>query len=479
MPDPTRTAPQTAPARSTRERHIARVAAVAWREFKHTALTKAFVIGAVVVPVVMFGVVAVIPILTAGSKKPIEGTVAVVDGDGRVANELTAIFDRIRTDPTDTDDDDRAVAETLKSAAPGMASDPAAFEAAVSAARLAEATEANVTIERVAPDADLAVLRTRLNDGDLLAVVELPAGILDPAPPENLMVKVAVPSSSSPSTTGLVEKQVRNAVVRARVAGTGQDFAQVRALLKRPVVDLVRTTDAGGEAKESVEARMLIPGGFMVLLWITVFSSANQLLTTTIEEKSSKVMEVLLSAVSPAELLSGKIFGQALVSLVMMVMYGGLAVSALAAMTMLDFLPVWLALLFVAYFVMAYFTIAGMMAAAGSAVNDLREVQTLAGPIMTVMVVPLLLWVPIVEHPNGMLATVTSFVPTLTPFIMVVRCAAATDPVPAWQIVASLVWGFAVMAVAFWLAARIFRVGVLMQGKPPTPRELLRWAWAR
>jgi len=336
-----------------------------------------------------------------------------------------------------------------------------------------------VTVERAAPDADRAALRAKLDDGALLAIVELPTGILDPAPPENVMVKVAVPSSSSPSTSGLIEKQVRNAVVRARVAGTGQDFAQVRALLKRPVVDLVRTTNAGGEAKESIEARMLIPGGFMLLLWITVFSSANQLLTTTIEEKSSKVMEVLLSAVSPAELLSGKILGQALVSLVMMVMYGGLAVSALAAMTMLDFLPVWLALLFVAYFVMAYFTIAAMMAAAGSAVNDLREVQTLAGPIMTVMVVPLLLWSPIVEHPNGMLATITSFVPTLTPFIMVVRCAASSDPVPTWQIIASLVWGFAVMAVAFWLAARIFRVGVLMQGKPPTPRELLRWAWAR
>jgi ABC-2 type transport system permease protein len=455
------------------------VAAVAWREFKHTALTKAFLIGAVVVPVLMFGVVAAIPILTAGSKKPIEGTVVVIDGDGRVANELTSIFNRIRADPTDTDDDDRAVAETLKSAAPGLASDPAAFETAVSAARLAQASEANVAVERVTPDADRTALRAKLNDGNLLAIVELPAGILDPAPPENLMVKVAVPSSSSPNTTGLIEKQVRNAVVRARVAGTGQDFAKVRALLKRPVVDLVRTTDAGGEAKESIEARMLIPGGFMLLLWVTVFSSANQLLTTTIEEKSSKVMEVLLSAVSPGELLSGKIFGQAIVSLVMMVMYGGLAVSALAVMTMLDFLPVWLALLFVAYFVMAYFTIAAMMAAAGSAVNDLREVQTLAGPIMTVMVVPLLLWSPIVEHPNGMLATITSFVPTLTPFIMVVRCAAATDPVPAWQIVASLVWGFAVMAVAFWLAARIFRVGVLMQGKPPTPRELLRWAWAR
>ena len=479
MREPARTMPQTSPIRSARERHVARVTAVAWREFKHTALTKAFLIGAVVVPVLMFGVVAAVPILTAGSKKPIEGTVVVIDGDGRVTKELTSIFDRIRTDPTDTDDDDRIVAETLKSAAPGLASDPAAFEAAVSAARLAQASEANVTVERAAPDADRAALRAKLDDGALLAIVELPTGILDPAPPENVMVKVAVPSSSSPSTSGLIEKQVRNAVVRARVAGTGQDFAQVRALLKRPVVDLVRTTNAGGEAKESIEARMLIPGGFMLLLWITVFSSANQLLTTTIEEKSSKVMEVLLSAVSPAELLSGKILGQALVSLVMMVMYGGLAVSALAAMTMLDFLPVWLALLFVAYFVMAYFTIAAMMAAAGSAVNDLREVQTLAGPIMTVMVVPLLLWSPIVEHPNGMLATITSFVPTLTPFIMVVRCAASSDPVPTWQIIASLVWGFAVMAVAFWLAARIFRVGVLMQGKPPTPRELLRWAWAR
>jgi ABC-2 type transport system permease protein len=462
-----------------RERHMARVCAVAWREFKHTALTKAFVIGAVVVPVLMFGVVAAIPILTGGAKKPIDGTVAIVAPDERLARELQSIFDRIRADPTDTDDDDRVVADTLRSAAPAMAGDPAAMDAAIAAARTAKAQPANITVMRVPPDGDLSALRAGLDEGTYIAIVELPDGILEPAPADTAMVKVTVPSSSGPNATELVERQVRNAIVRARVSAAGRDFDGTRALLRRPVVDLVRTTDSGGEAKESVEARMLIPGGFMLLLWITVFSSANQLLTTTIEEKSSKVMEVLLSAVSPSELLWGKILGQALVSLVMMVMYGGLAVSALAVMTMLDFLPAWLALLFVAYFVMAYFTIAAMMAAAGSAVNDLREVQTLAGPIMTVMVVPLMLWVPIVEHPNGMLATITSFVPTLTPFIMVVRCAASSDPVPTWQIVASLVWGFAVTAAAFWLAARIFRVGVLMQGKPPTPRELIRWAWAR
>ncbi len=478
MPDPRLGSPAQMPA-AHRERHLSRVWTVAWREFRHTALTKAFVIGAVVVPVLMFGVVAAVPILTAGSAKPIDGTVVVVDADDRVTIALRSIFDRIRADPTDTDDEDRALAETLRSAAPSISADPAALDQAVKAARLDMSQAANVTVERVTPGTDLAALRVRLNAGELLAIVELPEGILEPTPPDTAMVKVAVPSSSSPKTSGLIERQVRNAVVRARVAATGKEFERVRALLRRPVVDLVRATDSGGEAKESLEARMLIPGGFMLLLWITVFSSANQLLTTTIEEKSSKVMEVLLSAVSPAQLLSGKILGQAIVSLVMMAMYGGVAVSALAALTMLDFLPVWLAILFVAYFVMAYFTIAAMMAAVGSAVNDLREVQTLAGPIMTVMVVPLMLWVPIVEHPNGMLATVTSFVPMLTPFIMVVRCGAATDPVPAWQIAASLVWGFAVMAATFWLAARIFRVGVLMQGKPPTPRELLRWAWAR
>jgi ABC-type Na+ efflux pump permease subunit len=471
--------PSGAAATSRRDRHMARICAVAWREFKHTALTKAFVIGAVVVPVLMFGVVAAIPLLTAGPKKPIDGTVAVVAADDRVARELQSIFDRIRADPTDTDDDDRVVAETLRSAAPAIAGDPAAMDAAIAAARSAKAQPADVKVMRVPAGGDAAELREGLSNGSYLAIVDLPEGILDAAPADTAMVKVTVPSSSEPNTTELVERQVRNAIVRARVAAAGRDFDSTRALLQRPVVDLVRTTDSGGEAKESIEARMLIPGGFMLLLWVTVFSSANQLLTTTIEEKSSKVMEVLLSAVSPSELLSGKILGQALVSLVMMVMYGGLAVSALAVMTMLDFLPLWLALLFVAYFVMAYFTIAAMMAAAGSAVNDLREVQTLAGPIMTIMVVPLMLWVPIVEHPNGMLATVTSFIPTLTPFIMVVRCAASSDPVPTWQILASLVWGFAVTAGAFWLAARIFRVGVLMQGKPPTPRELLRWAWAR
>lgn len=224
---------------------------------------------------------------------------------------------------------------------------------------------------------------------------------------------------------------------------------------------------------------MIVPGAFMMLLWITIFTSANYLLTTTIEEKSNKVMEVLLAATSPMELLAGKIFGYALVSTVMLVMYGGLGIAGLAAGTMLDIVPIEHLVYFLLCFVMAYFMVASMMAAVGSAVSDLREAQSLVGPVMMLLIIPLVLWAPIIENPNGLLATIMSFVPPASPFVLILRLTAATEPIPLWQTLLALTWGFACAYGMVWIAARIFRVGVLMQGKPPTPRELLRWAMVR
>jgi ABC-2 type transport system permease protein len=90
-----------------------------------------------------------------------------------------------------------------------------------------------------------------------------------------------------------------------------------------------------------------------------------------------------------------------------------------------------------------------------------------------------MLWAPIIDNPNGLLATVTSFIPPASPFVLLLRLTAATEPIPMWQTVAAIAWGFVCTYGMLWLAARIFRVGVLMQGKPPTPRELLRWAFVK
>jgi ABC-type Na+ efflux pump permease subunit len=224
---------------------------------------------------------------------------------------------------------------------------------------------------------------------------------------------------------------------------------------------------------------MLVPMGFMMLLWITVFTSANYLLTTTIEEKGSRVMEVLLSAVSPMELLTGKLLGQAGVSLVMLVMYGAAGLGGLGAIAMLDVVPASHLLWFAVWFPVAYFMVAAIMAGIGSAVSDLREAQSLVGPAMIALMVPLILWLPIVENPNGALAVAFSFIPPASPFVNVLRLTAANEPVPLWQSLLALVVAVASVLALVWAGARIFRVGVLMQGKTPTPRELLRWIGTR
>ena len=126
------------------------------------------------------------------------------------------------------------------------------------------------------------------------------------------------------------------------------------------------------------------------------------------------------------------------------------------------------------YFFMAYFMIASVMAAVGSAVSDIREANTLLTPVMMVLTVPLMLWWPIVHSPNGAFSTVVSFIPPAIPFAMILRLA-ADEPVPWWQTAATLVWGYVCVLAMVWMAAKIFRVGVLMYGKPPTPIQLLKW----
>jgi ABC-2 type transport system permease protein len=115
-----------------------------------------------------------------------------------------------------------------------------------------------------------------------------------------------------------------------------------------------------------------------------------------------------------------------------------------------------------------------MMAAIGSAVSDLQEAHALVTPAMLVLFVPMILFVPVSQSPNGVLAVVTSYIPLLTPFVMILRVTAA-EPIPLWQIISATAVGFIGVFLMVWMAARIFRVGVLMTGKPPSPMELIKW----
>jgi ABC-2 type transport system permease protein len=255
----------------------------------------------------------------------------------------------------------------------------------------------------------------------------------------------------------------------------GHKPTEIRALLQPPEAIATRLSDDGGEIEDNEIARKIIPMAFMMLIWIATFTSGQYLLTTTIEEKSNKVMEVLLSAVSPMQLLAGKIVGQAGVSAVILCMYGSAVMAGLIAFTLGDLIPTMHVVLFCIFFAIAYFMIAAIMAAVGSAVNELRDAQSLMGPIMLLLFIPLALWPLLSEHPNGLVATITSFTPPLLPFIMILRVTTSTEPVATWQIIVSIMVGVLSVLLMIWICARIFRIGVLMQGKPPSILQLVKW----
>lgn len=434
---------------------------VAWREFRHTAMTKAFVIGAIVMPLLMMGLfIVVMPLMMDVNKTPLSGTVAIV-----APSDVVEEFQRRIGNA------DAANLELIESLPDIVKNDPLA------SAVLAHSNANHTDIQlQVAQAGDISALKDDVRDGEIAALIVVPEILVAKSAGEtDERLEVLIPSSFSPNHTDLLSSAASRSVVDVRLKRLGHEPADMHALLRRPRIYATRLSQDGGEAKDNEAARRIIPMAFMMLLWIATFTSGNYLLTTTIEEKGNKVMEVLLSAVSPLQLLGGKILGQAGVSLIMLLMYGGAAMAGLVTFALLDLIPVSHLLYLIAYFTMAYFMIASIMAAVGSAVTELRDAQSLIGPIMIILIVPLALWPVLSEHPNGLVASITSFTPPLIPFVMILRITASTETVAVWQIVTSMLVGFGAVLGMVWACARIFRIGVLMQGKPPSLLQLLRW----
>lgn len=256
--------------------------------------------------------------------------------------------------------------------------------------------------------------------------------------------------------------------------------------IQAPLAFEERRVTAAGEQAEVERAdtmRQWAPVVFVYLLWISVFTIAQMLLTNTIEEKSNRLMEVLLSSVSPVQLMAGKIGGIAITGLTVVASWVVFFVAGVKLLPRLmnaparmDFSallgePIYLAS-FVAYFLLGYLLYAALLVGIGSVCNTLKEAQNLMTPVILLLMVPLFSMVPIGRDPNGTLAQVLSYVPPFTPFVMMNR---AAGPPTLLEYLATTGVLLVSIAAALWAAAKVFRVGVLLYGKPPTPREILRW----
>jgi ABC-2 type transport system permease protein len=236
------------------------------------------------------------------------------------------------------------------------------------------------------------------------------------------------------------------------------------------------------EVKDEDQARQFAPVAFVYLLWIAIFSIAQMLLTNTVEEKSNRVLEVLLSSVSPLELMLGKIFGIAATGMSMIltwVLTFILCVTIIPGLMGIENFPLEIIardpiLLgsFIAYFLGGYLLYAALFVGIGSVCNSVKEASNLMMPVTMILMVPLFAMIPIMKDPNGSLAMMMSYIPPFTPFVMMNR--AAGPPAPYEYALTSVLLVFSILFV-IWAAAKVFRVGVLMTGKAPTPKEIFNW----
>lgn len=454
---------------------MARIVDVAVREFRTTVLTKAFLLAAVVLPAVVWGLALALPLLLHAKPKPLVGHVAVIDGtlsaDERGMQPfLAAEFDaeRARTER------DRRTAELkrlLEGTLPPQLRD-------VMQGQLERALETplpDVQLEVSGDSAGFEALKARVRDGELLclAVIEPPLLSLERESNRfDLYLREGLTRQQVEELTDALQR----AAVAARAAREGLDIERARATLAKPTAVSTTLTKAGEDVREDQIAKLFIPLAFMLLLWSSVWVTGNYLLTSTIEEKSNRVIEVLLSAVSPLELLTGKILGQCAVGLVMLAMYGGVGLTTATSLGYAHLVPPEKLAYLGVYFVMAFLMVAATMTAVGAAVSELRDAQTLLGPVTIVFMLPLFSWFFVSENPDSLFARVISFIPPMTPFAMILRVT-SVESVPGWEILATSLVGFGGVVAMVWAAARIFRVGILLSGKPATPAEM--WKWLR
>jgi ABC-type Na+ efflux pump permease subunit len=444
---------------------MSKVWQIAAREFVATVFTKAFIIGLLVLPVMIAIFAFFGPRLFSASDFAVKGEVAVIDPTGLVVPELRAGL---------TEGSSAAELTDLIRRTRAAASDDIVAEA------LGMRPELTLVERALGTDVETAKawLLTGTPESPHLGLAVIHANAVEPGSGNSGYGSwdMYVPANQDGRAEIAIAQSLREAIVTARMKSRGLERALVNELMTVPRVQST-TVSEEGERRTVGGFQFALPIMFMTLLMISVMGSGQGLLTTTIEEKSSRVMEVLLSAVSPMQLMAGKLLGHMGISLLAMSIYILLGLLTLTSFSLFGLLEPMLILYLFIFFVIGFFTLGSLMMAAGAAVNDMREAQSLMTPLMLILILPWFLMFPVSRDPDSTLAIVASFVPPLNTFGMLLRLA-STQPPPLWQVWASIAIGILGVIGATWVAAKIFRIGLLMFGKPPDFKTLVRWVRA-
>ena len=449
---------------------------IAKREFMATVATRAFVIGLLIVPAMFAMIALVFPRLLNTRNMQIRGEILVIDPTGQVLPELHKSLDPARIAEIRREETERALANTpqqVKQISGGS------FRTNIEDA-LGSIPEFQL-VQRP-PDFDLEQAKKWLNEQSkemphlALAVIHRDAVVPAGASLNFGTYDLYIPPKLDDRVDREIQRGFREAIVNARLQVRALDKATIDAITRVPTVRSVTVTPDNQRATVR-GLNFIFPVAFGMLLFMGVMGGGGQLLTTMVEEKSSRVVEVLLSAVSPLELMSGKLLGQMGASLLGMCIYVAMGLALLSFFALLGLLNFALIFYLVLFFMITYLVMGSLMMAIGAAVNDMKEAQGLLAPLTILFIIPWILWMPISADPNSTLSVAMSFLPPINTFGMLLRMASSTPP-PLWQVWLSIAVGIGSVFCALWFAAKVLRIGLLMYGKAPNFATLVRWVRA-
>ena len=343
-------------------------------------------------------------------------------------------------------------------------------------------------------------------DGSLAAVVVIPRDVDSTA-----QVTIYSDKTVNMSLKSHISRALSDTITQAHIAAYG--VPNLQKMIDEANVDVdvksVKWSDDGSETESSTEIAMVIGMILAFLTYMFVLMYGAMIMNGVIEEKTNRIVEVIVSSCKPFQLMMGKIIGVALVGLTQLVIWtvvmgiitavagavlgvnlltmspSSMSPEAMAAMNEaqgFDLSGVLQAVMgvnygqiftcFVLYFIGGYLLYAALFAAFGSAVDQASDASQFTSPIIIIMIVALYAGMACIENPNGPMAVWCSIIPFTSPVVMMVRL---PYDVPLWQLALSVVLLFATAAALVWVAARIYRTGILLYGKKTSFKEILRW----
>jgi ABC-2 type transport system permease protein len=294
---------------------------------------------------------------------------------------------------------------------------------------------------------------------------------------------------SSLRDMALLQSAARQAVMMERLTRQGVDPGVVQESQARISLTTLRISKKGATG-ETGEATFFLAYLVGFVMYMAIFLYSVNVMRSVLEEKQTRIIEVLVSSLRPFQLLLGKVVGVGGVGLLQMSIWG-VAGAALvryraavfaafkvpaqqAAAIQLPAIAGGMVILVLAYFLLGYLLYSAMFAVIGASVSTDAEAQQAQMPVVMLLIPGILVFPAVLNDPAGSLSTVMGVVPFWSPIIMPIRFAASD--VPAAELAASLVILAVTVVAVVWLAARIYRVGILMYGKRPGIGELVRWA---